>query len=290
MSEPEPIATYLELRQSAADGSEGAGLSHSSEGLVLFHVLEVAARGEPSGVVTIVHDAGEHGGRYLEAATRLSKDGWAVALPDLRGHGRSEGARGHCAGILEVLRDLDSVQDHLAYRLPDAPKLLIGQGLGAIWSAVYALERPGRLAGLVLLAPHWDPVFEVPPAPTGLKRMFSKHGPTTPGRIGIDPRARMADERAAAAWSADEHVHDTITVRAAEQAAEAARRAAQGLAGIELRTLILHAQGDPVSPAERSRELAGGQVEARIRPGAAHDLLHGPEADDVLAEVAAWLA
>ena len=63
MSERQAFATYLELRASTDDGREAAGLSHSSEGLVLLHVLEVAAHGEPRGSVTVVHDAGGHGGR-----------------------------------------------------------------------------------------------------------------------------------------------------------------------------------------------------------------------------------
>ena len=124
MTEIEPLTTYLELRESAEDGSEGAGLSHSAEGLVLLHVLEIAAHGEPRATVTVVHGAGDHGGRYTDLASALAGQNFAVALPDLRGHGRSEGQRGHSWGWREIVRDLQSVQDHLAYRLPVAPKVL----------------------------------------------------------------------------------------------------------------------------------------------------------------------
>ena len=72
MQSGEPFVTNLELRESAADGSVGAGLSHSSKGLVLLHVLELAAYGEPRGAITFVHDAGDHGGRYLALARALA--------------------------------------------------------------------------------------------------------------------------------------------------------------------------------------------------------------------------
>ena len=153
MSKQEAYATYLELRESTPDGEQGAGLSHSSEGLVLVHVLEVAAYGEPRGIVTIVHDAGDHGGRYEELAHALAEKDFAVALPDMRGHGRSEGPRGHSNGLKEVVRDLEEVQNHLAYRLPEAPKVLVGQGLGALYALTYALQKPGELAGLALVSP-----------------------------------------------------------------------------------------------------------------------------------------
>ena len=143
MSELESFATYLELRESDEKGEASAGLSHTSEGLVLFHVLELAARGEPRGILTIVHDAGEHGGRSLDLAGVLAEEGWAVALPDLRGHGKSEGQRGHSAGRKEVVRDLDEVFQHLAYRLVGAPKTLIGIGSGALHGLALCADRPG---------------------------------------------------------------------------------------------------------------------------------------------------
>ena len=74
MTHPEPLTTYLELRESTAEGDEGAGLSHKAGGLVLLHVLEIAAHGEPRGGVTILHDAGDHGGRYVEAANALARE------------------------------------------------------------------------------------------------------------------------------------------------------------------------------------------------------------------------
>jgi alpha-beta hydrolase superfamily lysophospholipase len=288
MSVSEPLTTYLELRESTATGEEGSGLSHRSGGLVLLHVLELAALGEPRGGVTFVHDAGDHGGRYLDAARRLAEADVAVALPDLRGHGRSEGERGHSAGVKEVVRDLKAVQDHLAYRLPVAPKVLVGQGLGAIWSLAFALEHPGELSGLVLMAPLWEPRFELP-RPSGLLKAFKKVGPTTAGRTGLDPEALSRDPAAVAAWRADELVHDVVTVRAAEQAVACARACADRLGALTCPALILHGDGDTVSDAARSAALAGPGVEVVRVEGARHDLLHETDAAATLDALRDWI-
>jgi acylglycerol lipase len=284
----EPLTTYLELRESTAEGAEGAGLSHQAGGLFLLHVLELAAHGEPRGGVTLVHDAGDHGARYLAAARRLAEADLAVALPDLRGHGRSEGPRGHSAGLSEVVRDLKSVQEHLAYRLPVAPKVLVGQGLGALYAAQYALENPGELAGLVLLAPLWEPRFDLP-KPAGLFKAFKKVGPLTAGRIGRDPASLSRDPAAVAAWTKDELVHDVITERAAQQAAECARGAAGGLNRLGTPVLILHGSADQVSAAQTSRNLARGPVEVQVIEGARHDLLHETDAEATLAKLRDWI-
>ena len=106
--------TNLELRESNPDGEAASGLSHATmKGMVLLTVLELAARGVPKGAVTVIHDAGDTGERYKAIASDLAEKGWAVALPDLRGHGRTEGERGHSNGLREVVRDVQIGRAHV---------------------------------------------------------------------------------------------------------------------------------------------------------------------------------
>ncbi|MCY2960387.1 MAG: alpha/beta fold hydrolase [Planctomycetota bacterium] len=288
MATTQPTVTYLELRESNADGSAAAGLSHTGKGLVLLHVQELAADGEPRGAVTIVHDAGGHGGLFLRLGRRLAESGWAVALPDLRGHGRSEGARGHTNGVLEVARDLGDVQDHLAYRQPDAPKVLVGQGLGALWCLAYASERPDGIAALVLAAPLLDPNFDLPQATGGLLKLFKKVGPDAPGRIGWNPAERSNDPEVRAALAA-EPAHDVITLRAGEEARAAAQKYVPKLGQLAMPVLVLVGVDDRIAPASRVRVLSGPRVEVREFAGVHHDLFLDGRAGDVSEAVVRWL-
>lgn len=289
MSEQEPFVTYLELRESTPDGEAGAGLSHTSTGLVLLHVLELAAYGEPRGAVTIVHDAGEHGGRYLEFARALAARDWSIALPDLRGHGRSEGERGHSNGIREVIRDIGDVQDHLAYRQPDAPKVLVGQGLGALYCLAYACERPDGVSALVLSAPLFEPRFQVPQGAGGLMRLFKKVGPTSPGSIGWSVDQLSTDAADQAARAADALVHDRITLRAGEQASEAARMYADRVAHLSMPVVILQGSRDAIAPLEVARRVAGPTIALEVFEDSRHDLLHDVRARAVADFVCEWL-
>jgi len=288
MSLHEPLTTYLELRESTPEGEEGSGLSHSSAGLVLLHVLEVAADGEPRGGVTLLHDAGDHGARYLSAAQVLAEGGWAVALPDMRGHGRSEGARGHSNGAREVVRDVQAVQEHLAYRLPTAPKVLVGQGLGALYAVEYALEHPGSLAALCLLSPLLEPRFELPKA-GGLTKLFKKPGPDAPGRTTWTPQQLTGNADEQRAWASDDLTHDAITVRAAAQAQELAARCRTDLARIAAPVLVVVGGADELTPPAAAQALAGDRVEVRVRPDLRHDLLHERGARELAVELRDWL-
>jgi len=282
--------TNLELRESTDTGEEREGLSHRSmAGMFLLQVRELAARGEPKGAVTVVHDAGDHGGRYQDFAGALAERQWAVALPDLRGHGGTEGDRGHSGGINEVVRDLAAIQDHLAYRLPDAPKVLVGQGLGALYSLAFAVEKPGQLGALVLIAPLHNPAFNLPVAPSGLKKLFKKVGPRSAGQIGYTQDQLFADSGAASSWANDPLVHDEITLRAGEQAADAALRYLPRLADLGLPTLIVHGDHDPISDVSLSRALAGGDVAVEIVEGALHQPLQDSGGGQVGERILDWL-
>lgn len=289
MTDQEPFATYLELRQSTAEGEAGAGLAHVAEGLVLLHVLELASSGEPQGAVIVVHDAGSHGSRYLDLARSLAAGGWATALPDMRGSGKSEGERGHSAGLKEVVRDIEEVQNHVAYRLPDAAKVLVGHGLGAIYALAFALERPGQVQALVLSSPLLEPHFELPEPKRGLLKFMKRVGPTSPGRIGFDPQELSGDPAQLAARGADELVHDVISLRAGTQAREAALTYPARMAELAIPTLILQGGRDSIAPPELARSLVRDGVDLRLYDELRHDLFHDAGSEQVVSDLCAWL-
>ncbi|MEC7233243.1 MAG: alpha/beta fold hydrolase [Planctomycetota bacterium] len=282
--------TNLELRESGPDGEVASGLSHATmKGMVLLTVLELAARGVPKGAVTVIHDAGDTGERYKAIASDLAERGWAVALPDMRGHGRTEGERGHSNGLREVVRDVQEIQDHLAYRMPHEPKILVGIGLGANYAAAYAMENPGVLSGVVLISPLHEPRFERPEAPRGLSKFFKKILPTSEGRTGYGPDALTAAPAQATAWSASELTHDVITLRAIEEAERSAREHLARIDGAALPVLAVHGDADPISDVAGTRALEARGVEVRIVEGGMHHLLHDRKSAETRGAITAWI-
>jgi len=274
--------TNLELRESTETGELASGLSHDSmKGMVLLTVLELAARGEPKGAVTVLHDAGDTGERYRTLAADLAERGWAVALPDLRGHGRTEGPRGHSNGLREVARDVQEIQDHLAYRMPEEPKVLIGVGLGANYAAMYAKETPGVVSALVLVAPLHEPRFVAPEAPKGLSKFFKKITGESEGATGYGPDALTSAAAQATAWSASELTHEVITQRAIEEAERSAREHLPAVGDLGIPVLVVHGSDDPISGADRSRALESEAVEVLIVEGQRHHPLHDTKSAEI---------
>jgi hypothetical protein len=204
MQSGEPFVTYLELRESAADGSVGSGLSHSSKGLVLLHVLELA----------------KHRGRArqrLDAALSFGASPAALQRTAGRSHCPTCAATDNrkASGVTrtasrKIVRDLDEVQNHLAYRQPDAPKVLIGQGLGTLWCLAYACETGwGRRARdvVTLLTPR----FDLPKAPADGRLVQESRSSSAPHGMG---RGAVDDDASGAALKNDPLAHGIVTLRA----------------------------------------------------------------------------
>ena len=94
-------------------------LRFSSGGLNLYG--EYFAASSPRGAALIVHGYAEHCGRYREVANVLQASGLATLSFDLRGHGRSDGQRGHVNRYLQYLDDVDAACAELEQRAPRRP-------------------------------------------------------------------------------------------------------------------------------------------------------------------------
>jgi 3-oxoadipate enol-lactonase len=124
--------------------------------------LHVEEAGEGIPVVLLHGLTATH--RYVVMGSRaLERSGHRVIAPDARGHGRSAPAPDPAAYryddlASDVLRLLDE------RGVPRA--VLAGASMGAHTALCLALEHPGRVAGLVLITPAYDPATH----PEGLAR------------------------------------------------------------------------------------------------------------------------
>ncbi|MBQ6621960.1 MAG: alpha/beta hydrolase, partial [Mogibacterium sp.] len=133
----------------------------------------------PSARVQILHDMGDHAGRYEALAEELTTAGYEVVANDLAGHGMSkQGHRGAFADRDEslqfVLEDIDSLYAYAEERYGELPRVLIGAGLGELLAEVYAMKYRD-VAILVLIGPIAKPTG-VPAIRVSMAQFIRRHG------------------------------------------------------------------------------------------------------------------
>jgi len=114
-----------------------------------LHVYDGAGRGRLPTVV-MLHGLGAGGASFGPMVTALRPHVRRVILPELPGHGFS--ARPADGGDITADLLLDAISDALDGLL-DEPAIVLGNSLGGAVALGYALRRPERVRGLMLVSP-----------------------------------------------------------------------------------------------------------------------------------------
>jgi len=226
----------------------------TADGLGLF-AQEWRPDGEVKGVVCVFHGLGEHGGQYVEVGEGFVGAGVAVVAIDLRGHGRSDGKRGHTPSYEALLDDVDAMLAGAAERHPGVPRFLYGHSLGGHVVLNHALRRQPDVAGVIATGP-WlrltDDLVWYKRIPATILEPFlpTLSFSTTTDREEILEEVGMRRNA--------ELFHNLITIRLLIRTRHAGIWAAKHGELLLVPSLVIHGERDPVADPQASRDLAKG--------------------------------
>lgn len=245
----------------------------------------------PRAVVCLVHGLGEHSGRYAHVAEALTSAGLILFAHDLRGHGRSEGKRGHIQNVDLVLDDIDRILDEAARRYPDLPRFLYGHSLGGILTLNYVLKRSPALAGVVVTSPGLRTALEEQKGKLILAKVLGSIAPGLSLSSGLDASGISHDLDVVRAYRSDPLVHDQATLAFANSILGAIRYNFEHAGEFKLPLLMMHGSADPVAFASGSQEFARSvpQAQLKIWEGLYHELHNEIEKGMVIDYLLAWL-
>jgi acylglycerol lipase len=249
---------------------------------------------QPAATAIFLHGLFEHGGRYAELGEFLAGAGISCFAPDLRGHGASEGRRGHVRRFHVFLQDLDRVRREVQGMLAEqTPVFLIGHALGSLIGLRYVEEYDAPVAGGVFLSPCLGAALPASRRQALLAATLDRILPAFPMRSRRNPACLTHDPKEVRSYQEDPDVHSTFTPRLFTETSAAVHMALQRADRIEVPLHFLFAGDDRLIDTERSlafaRSLPGDQVTTRTFPGTFHNLLHERERTVVLREIRDWI-
>lgn len=262
------------------------------DGLQLFE-RTWAPDESPRAVVAVVHGYSEHSGRYQELSQRLTDAGYAVSLFDLRGHGKSAGARAFVRSFDEYVRDLQSFIERLREREPDLPLFLLGHSMGGLIAALWTLKHGSTVRGLALSAAALKVSDEIHP---WLQRFSAVIGAAAPRLPTIRFNDAFLSRRAEVvqAYRDDPLVyHGRMLARTGAELVRNSREIAGRVSRITAPLLAMHGSADRLTDPAGSRRLyeqaASSDKTFKLYEGLYHELLHEPERQQVMTDLVDWL-
>lgn len=263
----------------------------SKDGLTLVG-REWKPAGEVRGVVCLVHGIGEHVGRYPHVAAALNQAGFAVIGLDLRGHGRSEGPRGHSPSYDAYLDDIDRLIGEARSRFAGAPIFLYGHSLGGLLVLYYPMQHKAALAGVVASSPQLRLAFKPPAWKTTMGRLMFNIWPGFIMPSGLEQAALSRDPAVVQAYAADPLVHDRVSARVGIGLIDIGQWLLEHASGFPLPLLVYNGTQDRLVSADACREFAAkvpGDCTHKAWQGLYHETHNEPERADVLGFLVQWV-
>jgi alpha-beta hydrolase superfamily lysophospholipase len=241
--------------------------------------------------VVVVHGLGEHAGRYEILAGALAARGYSVFCYDQRGHGKSEGARGHVSDFDFFVNDLAVAVSLAESSLPGAgDPFLFGHSMGGLVVIRHLQTTRARVPGAILSAPWLGTGAPIPRWKRGFAAVLRKVAPSFPIRTSLDVEALTSDPELQRAYLEDRLVGHAISVGLYDAVRDAQARAlASGPTSTP--TLLLVPLEDRVADARLALEWARAKddVEVLRLSGMRHEPHNERRRAEVMAALADWL-
>ncbi|WP_422361223.1 alpha/beta hydrolase [Reichenbachiella sp.] len=248
---------------------------------------------QPKAAICLVHGLGEHIGRYEHVAEFLNSHQISFFATDLRGHGQSEGKRGHTPSHDMLLDDVEELLMYARAEYNDTPLFLYGHSLGGNIVTNYVLKKnTNELAGAIISSPWLTLSFQPSIFQVKLAKFFSKILPSLTQKNGLNTDHLTHNKEVNQAYLEDPLNHDKISARLFLEAFEAGLWTLENTHKNKIPLLIFHGSEDKITSAHTSKifaekvgELATYQLWDEVR----HEPHNDVKKDEVLEMVLGWI-
>ena len=240
----------------------------------------------------VLHGLGEHAGRYDRFARGMAPYGMATYALDLRGHGKSDGQRGHVDSWSQWIDDAAAFVTHVETRA-QGEVVPLGHSFGG--NLLLSTIRAGRLPNarrFVVSAPALRLKVRVPAWKSSLATITSRLLPRMSIPNGVDAATVSRIPEVVEAYRTDPLVHSRISSRLYAEWATAAAENLARAGEIKIPFLILAGSADPLIDSSGSEDLHNRAPDTStlvMLEGRYHEPFNDLGSDEVFATLAEWV-
>ena len=249
----------------------------------------------PKALLSLIHGLGEHTGRYLHVGKSMTDAGYALVGFDLRGHGKSGGARGHFPSLNAVIQDIRQFSKFLVQRYPDIPHFLYGHSLGGLLSLSYALQYPAGLNGVIITGAALRSSLQEQKNKIAMVNLLGSLLPKVTVPSGLDATTISRDGDVVKKYINDPLVHDKTSLGLGKAALKAIEQCFTHGKKFIPPLLIMHGTDDKLTYPRGSEDFAklvtetNKDVTLKLWDGLYHEIHNEPQKAEVFKVMIEWI-
>jgi alpha-beta hydrolase superfamily lysophospholipase len=250
------------------------------------------------GTLVLTHGMGEHSESYWKTAEDFSRMGWNLIAWDLRGHGRSEGKRGHVDSFEDYSHDLAQFLKYLEKSGHlKTPFSLVGHSMGGLVTLKYLtsdeFESGPKPVAAVLSSPLLDVAMAVPALKDAAAKLAFKVWPSVTLNNGIRDEDLTRDPEWLKTYPKDTLRHDKVSPALYFGMFDAMKAVKENASRVELPILVQAAGNDKIVSTSATQQLfatlASSDKELIVYNDSYHEIYNDLDRAEVLSDLDGFL-
>jgi len=262
---------------------------------ITFYIQGWEPEEKPKAIVCLVHGLGEHTGRYEHVGRVLNEAGYALFGFDMRGHGKTGGARGHIPSMDDAVQDIHRFIGFQKQTYPDIPIFLYGHSLGGLFALVYGIQNDDGLKGVIITGAALRSALQEQKIKIAMANILGSLVPALTIPSGLDPKTISRDPEVVQKYINDPLVHDKTSVGLGKSALTAIDLCFARATEFSIPLLMMHGTEDKLAYPSGSEDFAklvgetNKDVTLKLWDGMYHEIHNEPEQAEVFKVMIEWL-
>ncbi|MFC2087668.1 alpha/beta hydrolase [Bacteroidota bacterium] len=231
---------------------------------------------DSKGIMLIAHGLGEHSGAYEKLASYFCHEKIGVYALDLRGHGQSNGKRGHIKSFERYLNDFHVFYKNTIRKHKDKPVYFIGHDLGATLILNYVLTKNPKNSGIILSSPFFKFTKRLPESALYILKRLNYIIPIFPVKLNTVFWKLTNSKRTTSNRKKDKYYLNLVTIRLLNEIISWGQKALSNKHKFNCPVLLLHGTKNRVVSHKMSKEFAehSSNISLKLLQGQNHELLN----------------
>jgi alpha-beta hydrolase superfamily lysophospholipase len=243
-------------------------------------------------IIILIHGIGEHSTRYLHWAENFVAKRYSFFTFDLRGHGKSDGKRGHVPSLEHFLDDIEIFKAYVSEMFPGIPIVLYGHSMGGNIVLNYLLKREQEFNAAIAGSPWIKIPFTIPTMKLALAKFANTFMPGLAQPSGLIVEHVSKSKKVVEDYINDPLNHDKISARLFMDLYSSGLQMASKANQINIPLLLMHGTDDQITSAKGTEEFANNaksNVRLKLWKDAFHELHNEPNNKEIFEDIIEWL-